>query len=72
MDYDRIGPRGVIIVNGNMERSLRTEEHTAALAAEVYNNLLKPNNLLANKAVYTHKQGRFVHSSDQSTYPDLD
>ena len=29
------GPRGVITVNGNMERSLRTEEHTAALTAEV-------------------------------------
>ena len=29
------GPRGVITVNGNTERSLRTEEHIAALAAEV-------------------------------------
>jgi hypothetical protein len=29
------GPRGVITVNGNTERSLRTEEHTAALAAKV-------------------------------------
>ena len=29
------GPRGVIIVNGNTERSLRTEEHTTVLAAEV-------------------------------------
>ena len=29
------GPRGVITVNGNTERSLRTEEHTTALAAEV-------------------------------------
>ena len=29
------GPRGVIIVNGNTERSLRTEEHTVALAAKV-------------------------------------
>jgi hypothetical protein len=28
-------PRGVITINGNTERSLRTEEHTAALAAEV-------------------------------------
>ena len=28
------GPRGVITVNGNTERSLRMEEHTAALAAE--------------------------------------
>ena len=38
------GPRGVITVNGNMERSLRTEEHTAALAAEVQSSLIKPNN----------------------------
>ena len=34
------GPRGVITVNGNTERSLRTEEHTAALAAEAQSNLL--------------------------------
>ena len=27
------GPRGVITINGNMECSLRTEEHTAALVA---------------------------------------
>ena len=38
------GPRGVIIGNGNMERSLCTEEHTTALAAEVYGGLIKPNN----------------------------
>ena len=35
------GPRGVIKVNGNTERSLQTEEHTAALAAEVQSGLLK-------------------------------
>ena len=33
------GPRGVITVNGNTERSLRTEEHTASLAAEVQSSL---------------------------------
>ena len=33
------GPRGVITVNGNTERSLRTEEHTAVLAAEVQSSL---------------------------------
>ena len=33
------GPRGVIMINGNTERSLRTEEHTAALAAEVQSSL---------------------------------
>ena len=35
------GPRGVIIVNGNTEHSLRTEEHTAALAAESAKQPLK-------------------------------
>ena len=35
------GPRGVIMVNGNTERSLRTEEHTAALAAEAQSSLLR-------------------------------
>ena len=33
------GPQGVITVNGNTERSLRTEEHTAALAEEVQSSL---------------------------------
>ena len=33
-------PRGIIIVNGNTERSLRIEEHTDALAAEVRSDLL--------------------------------
>ena len=36
-----LGPRGVITVNRNTERSLQTEEHTPALAAEVQNNLLR-------------------------------
>ena len=35
------GPRGVITVNGNIERSLRMEEHTAALAVEVQISLLR-------------------------------
>ena len=33
------GPRGVITVNGNTERSLRTEEHTATVAAEAQSSL---------------------------------
>ena len=35
------GPRGVITVNGNTERSLRTEEHTAALAGEAQSSLFR-------------------------------
>ena len=37
------GPHGVITVNGNTERSLCTEEHTTALAAEVQSGLIKQN-----------------------------
>ena len=37
------GPRGVIAINENMERSLRTKEHTAALEAEVQSGLIRPN-----------------------------
>ena len=39
------GPRGVITVNGNMERSLRMKEDTAALAVEVQCGLFKTDNL---------------------------
>ena len=35
------GPHVVITVNGNTDCSLRTEEHTAALAAEVQSSLLR-------------------------------
>ena len=35
------GPRGVITVNGNTERSLRTEEHTVTLAAEAQSSLFR-------------------------------
>ena len=37
------GPRDVITVNGNTKCSLHTEEHTAALAAEVQSGLFKQN-----------------------------
>ena len=43
------GPRGVITVHGNMDRSLCTEEHTTALAAEVQVGLIKPNSTSAVK-----------------------
>ena len=35
------GPRGVITVNGNIERSLHTEEHTSALAGEAQSSLFR-------------------------------
>ena len=37
------GPRGVITISGNTERSLRAEEYVAALAAEQLNGLPDPN-----------------------------
>ena len=50
------GPRSVITVNGNTGRSLRTEEHTAALAAEVQSGLLKQNLNSSAKVPDTVKQ----------------
>ena len=37
------GPRGVITISGNTERSLRAEEYVAPLAAEPLNDLPNPN-----------------------------
>ena len=50
------GPRGIITVNGNMERSLHTEEHTAALAAEVQSGLFNQNLNLAAELPDTVKR----------------
>ena len=65
------GPRGVITVNGNTERSLRTEEHTAALAAEVQSGLLKkhhstaaePLDIIKRFQTTLQQDGRLVKSS---------
>ena len=63
------GPRGVITVNGNTERSLQTEEHTAALAAEVQSGLSRqfsnpgvkrPDNV--KRARSNLQQNRLAHS----------
>ena len=56
------GPRGVITVNGNTDHSLRTEEHTAALAAEVQNSLLRQT---ANSATTTLNTIKRVWSTPQ-------
>ncbi|XP_073361515.1 uncharacterized protein [Aegilops tauschii subsp. strangulata] len=45
-----LGPKGVITVNGNMECSLRTEEHRAALVAEVQTGMEGPKYQPAVKA----------------------
>ena len=38
------GPRGIITISGNTERSLCAEDYVAALAAEPLNNLSDPSN----------------------------
>ena len=43
------GPRGVITVNGIMERSLRTKEHSATLVAEVQGGVIEPKTKSAAK-----------------------
>ena len=52
------GPRGVITVNGNTERSLRMEEHTAAIAAEVQSSLARQFSSPAIKRLDTVKRAR--------------
>jgi hypothetical protein len=66
------GPRGVITVNGNMERSLRTEEHTAALAAEVQSGLAKQNLNLAAKLPDTVKRIRTTPQHNSPARQELD
>ena len=65
-------PRGVITVNGNMERSLHTEEHTTALAAEVQNGLIKPNHSLVMKTIDTAKRVPSTLQHDSSADQELD
>ena len=49
---------GFITVNGNAERSLRTEEHTAALAAEAQSSLLRQSTSSAIKDPDTFKRAQ--------------
>ena len=60
------GPCGVIAVNGNTECSLRTEEHTVALAAEVQSGLSKQNLNSAAKLPDTVKRVRTILQQDSS------
>ena len=66
------GPRGVITVNGNMERSLRTKEHTAALAAEVQSGLFKQNLNSAAELPDTIKRVRTILQQDNPARLELD
>ena len=66
------GPRGVITVNGNTERSLRTEEHTDALAVEVQSGLLKQNLNSAAEPPDTFKRVRTILQQDSLARQELD
>jgi hypothetical protein len=66
------GPRSVITVNGNTERSLRTEEHTAALAVEVQSGLFKQNLDSAAELPDTIKRARTILQQDSSARQELD
>ena len=65
------GPRGVITVNGNMERSLRTEEHTAALVAEVQSGLIKLDTSSAIKPPDTVKRVQTIPQNDSPADQEL-
>ena len=65
------GPRGVITVNGNTERSLRTEEHTAALAAEVQSSLSRQFSSSAFKKPDTVKRARSTLQQDRLARSEL-
>ena len=66
------GPHGVITINGNIEHSLRTEEHTAALAAEVQNSLLRQIANSASNNPDTVKRVRSTPQQDHPACPELD
>ena len=65
------GPRGVISVNGNTERSLRTEQHTAALAAEAQSGLFKQNLNSAAKLSDTVERVRTTLQQDSPARQEL-
>ena len=66
------GPRGVITVNENMEHSLHTEEHTAALAVEVQSGLLKQNLNPVVEPTNTVKRVRTTLQQESSARQELD
>ena len=66
------GPRGIIIVNGNMDRSLRTKEHTTALVAEVQCGLLRQTTNPATTTSSTVKRGRNTPQQDHQARQEHD
>ena len=66
------GPRRIITVNGNTDRSLHTEEHTAALAAEVQSNILRQTAHSATTTPSTIKRVRSPPQQDRRARQELD
>ena len=66
------GPRGVITVNGNTDRSFHTEEHTAALAAEVQSTFLRQTTNPATTTTNTVKRVRSTPQQDRQACQDHD
>ena len=66
------GPRGVITVNGNTDRSLLTEERTAALTAEVQGSLLRQTANSATTSPNTVKRVRSIPQQDRQARQELD
>ena len=66
------GPRGVITVNGNTDRSLHTEEHNVALAAEVQSNILRQTAYSATTTPSTIKRVRSTPQQDGQARQELD
>ena len=65
------GPRGVITVNGNTERSLRTEEHTAALTAEAQSSLSRQSTSSTLQRPDTFKRARSNRQIDHLARSEL-
>ena len=65
------GPRGVITVNGNTERSLHTEEHTVALAAEAQSSLFRQTTHSASRPPDTFKRVRNKLQQDHLARSEL-
>ena len=61
----------VITVNGNTERSLRTEEHTTALAAEAQSSLLRQSASSAIKQPDTVKHAQSNLQQDRLACSEL-
>ena len=62
---------GVITVNGNTECSLRTEEHTAALAAEAQSSLFRQSTSSVIKHLDTVKRARSNLQQDRLARSEL-